>query len=329
MIPRAHHRSQTGFSLIEMGICLVILSVLMVGGLYLYKTYKRDRAIVNEQVARERIVSALAEFVQKYDRFPCPAPLNLTPNDADFGKEPAGCTIGAAGPTDITTGMVPVYALNLPFQRAMDIYSRKMTYAVTSALMKTNGANSPSAAIRVRSNNGETRTAQFIIVNHGPDGKGATALLSTTPGLPCTGTSPDAENCDGDRDFNDFLYAAQSDPYNTNHFDDHLTYNLATKETSLWVMAPTPDGMRISNKNNANVGIGKTIPTEKLHVNGSVKVDSASTDVKVSATGKIITHTSATPGSGDIYSDSRLQAGTTMEGEKIRATIFTYEAPPP
>lgn len=320
---------QSGFSLIEMGLSLLILSVLLVGGMYMYKSYKRDRAIVNEQVARERIVSALADFVQRNDRFPCPAPANLTPDNADFGKEPAGCTAGAAGPNDIQTGMVPVFALNLPFQRATDIYSRKMTYAVTSSLAKINGASSTNAAIRVHSNNGEVRNAQFIIVNHGPDGKGATSLLASGPGSPCSGTSPDQENCDGDRDFNDYLFAAQHNPYAANHFDDHVTYNLATKETSLWVLAPSASGMRISNKNNANVGIGRTMPMEKLHVSGGVKVDSDTSDVEVTATGKIITSNAGGPGSGDIYSDSTIEAGTSMQGEKIRAYVFSYETPPP
>ena len=318
---------QAGFSLVEMGVCLIIMSVLLVGGMYLYKTYKRDREVVNEQISRERIVSALAEFVQKNDRFPCPAPINLTPDSADFGKEPAGCVATSPSATSVVSGMVPVYALNLPFQRATDIYSRKITYAVTESLVQTNGM-SANAAIRVTSNNGEVRNAQFIIVNHGPDGKGATAVLSTTPGLPCTGTAPDVENCDGDRDFNDFQFARQNNPYDANHYDDHVSYNLATKETSLWVMAPSASGMRISNKNNANVGIGKTIPNEKLHVSGGVKVDSGTYEVKVTASGKIITGVTADPGSGEIYSEKQIEAGTTMQGDKIRATVFSYETPP-
>ncbi|MBA4151158.1 MAG: prepilin-type cleavage/methylation domain-containing protein [Acinetobacter sp.] len=307
---------------------MIIMSILLVGGMYMYKTYKRDREVVNEQVSRERIVSAIAEFVQKYDRFPCPAPANLTPDSPDFGKEPAGCTAGGATPTAIVTGIVPVFALNMPFQRAADIYSRKLTYAVTESLVKINGISN-NAAIRVTSNNGEVRNAQFVIVNHGADGKGATAVLSTTVGLPCTGTAPDVENCDGDRDFNDFQYAPQNDPYNANHYDDHLSYNLATKETSLWVMAPGANGSRISNKNNANVGIGKTIPDEKLHVSGGVKLDSGTEEVKVTATGKIITGVTGVAGSGEIYSEKQIEAGTTMQGERIRATVFSYDPPPP
>lgn len=325
---------QSGFSLIEMGVCLIIMSILLVGGMYLYKSYKRDREVVNEQASRERIVSALAEFVQKYDRFPCPADITLTPDSPNFGKEPSGCTSGSAPPTAVVSGMVPVYALNMPFQRATDIYSRKITYAVTESLTKTNGISN-NAAIRVTSNNGETRNAQFVIVNHGSDGKGATSLLSSAPGLPCSGPAPDTENCDGDRDFNDFQYTGQQDPYNPNHFDDHLSYNLATKETSLWVMAPAASGMRISNKNNANVGIGKTMPNEKLHVSGDVKVDSGSDEIEVTATGKISADVvkdpetdDPLPGTGEIYSEKQIEAGTTMQGDRIRANVFSYETAP-
>lgn len=319
---------QAGFSLVEMGICLLIMSVLLVGGMYIYKTYKRDREVVNEQVARERIVSALAEFVQKNDRFPCPAPINLTPDSTDFGKEPAGCSAGSAPPASVVSGMVPVYALNLPFQRATDIYSRKITYAVTESLTKVNGM-STNAAIRVTSNNGEVRNAQFVIVNHGPDGKGATSVMGTAPGIACGGPAPDVENCDNDRDFNDYQFSSQRDPFNANHYDDNISYNLMTKETSLWVMAPAASGMRISNKNNANVGIGKTMPSEKLHVSGGVKVDSVTNEVKVTATGKIITGVTATPGSGEIYGEKQIEAGTTMQGDKIRATVFSYEPASP
>lgn len=321
---RPARNNQHGFSLIEMGISLVIISLLMVGGLYLYKSYKRDRNVVNEQAARERVISALDEFVQKYDRFPCPAPANLVPDSADFGKEPAGCSAGVAGPDAILTGMVPVYTLNLPFQRSLDIYSRKMTYAVTQALTKANGVNNPAAAIRITANNGEVRDAQFVLVNHGPDGKGAVALMAATPGLPCNGPADDVENCDEDRDFNDFLYAAQGTPYSPGHFDDRLSYTLASKETSLWMMAPSASGLRITNKNNANVGIGRTVPSEKLHVSGGVMIDSGSNEVEVTASGKITTSATTTPGSGEIHSEKQIEAGTTMQGDKIRAHIFTY-----
>lgn len=319
---------QSGFSLIEMGVCLLIMAVLLVGGMYLYKSYKRDREVVNEQATRERIVSAIAEFVQKNERFPCPADISLTPDSPDFGKEPSGCSSGSAPPNAVVSGMVPVYALNMPFQRAIDIYSRKMTYAVTQSLTKLNGISN-NAAIRVTSNNGETRNAQFVLVNHGSDGKGAISLMSSTPGLPCTGPAPDVENCDGDRDFNDYQYSGMGDPYNPNHFDDHVSYNLATKETSLWVMAPAASGMRISNKNNANVGIGKTVPSEKLHVSGGVKVDSDSSEVEITATGKIITGADpAVVGSGEIYSEKQIEAGTIMQGDRIRANVFSYETAP-
>lgn len=327
MINHNNHHRQRGFSLIEMGLSLVIMSALLIGGMYLYKGYKRDREVVNEQVARERIISAIAAFVQDNDRFPCPAPANLTPDDANFGKEPTGCSTGGAGPNDILTGMVPVYALDMPFQRALDIYSRKITYAVTESLTKINGVNSPDQAIRVTSNNGDVRNAQFIIVNHGSDGKGAITLTATAPGLACTGPAADVENCDGDRDFRDYQYAPTGGPYMANYFDDHVSYSLATKETSLWVMAPTSSGMRITNKNNANVGIGRTIPSEKLHVNGDVKIDSPSAEAEVSATGKLIANTTGTPGSGEIYSDKQIEAGTIVQGDKIRASVFSYDTP--
>lgn len=312
-----------------MGFSLVILGFLIVAALHMYKSYQSQREVSNEQATRERIVSALALFAEKNDRLPCPADPTLTPDDADFGKEPAGCSAGGPPPAGAyLTGMVPVSALDLPFRHAADSHSRKLTYAVTQALTKTNGMND-AAAIQVTNNNGETRLVPFIIVSHGADGKGAIGLMGRVAGIPCTGAAADVENCNGDQRFRDFQVSHAGGANGPDWFDDHVSYSLASRETSLWVAAPSPTGMVISNKNNANVGIGKTMPEAKLHVNGPVKVDSNAADVKVTATGTISAKTTGVAGTGDIVSEKELEAGTVMQGDKIKATVFTYDPPPP
>lgn len=313
--------SQSGFTLIEMAISMMILGFLLSGILHVYTSYKNDKAVREEFQTRERITSALAFYAEQNNRLPCPADPTLTPDNNDFGKEmTTGCPAGSG----VVQGMVPVHALNLPYHLAADFFDRKMTYAVTASLTQTDGFTD-ATAVRIVNKNGEERTVPFVLVNHGPDGKGARSLLSGAIGTACTGGAADIENCDGDAVFTDLDYATMNDVNSANHFDDRLVYSLYPRETSVWVAAPTASGLEIANKNNANVGIGEAQPKAKLHVNGTVAVDSLDDTVQVKASGQVFAgKTSATAG-GEIKSEDRVEAGTEMEGQKIRASVFFYE----
>ncbi|WP_435641448.1 type II secretion system protein [Micavibrio aeruginosavorus] len=306
------HSAQSGFTLIEMAISMMIIGLLISGSLHVYQSYKNDLAVREEQKTRERIVSALALFAEKNNRMPCPANPLLTPTDNDFGKENlAGCP-AAAG---IVQGMVPVFALDLPFHLAADYFDRKMTYAVTASLTQTGGMTN-AAAIRIVGPNGQERTAPFVLVNHGPDGKGARMLLSAAFSSACTGAAADVENCDGDDLFRDVPYATMTDATTANHYDDKVVYSLYAKETSVWVAAPTGAGMAIANKNDANVGIGITRPEEKLHVAGEILVDATDKAVEINASNQVK--------ADNINSKNVVKAEEEITGNRVRASVFFY-----
>lgn len=312
--------SQSGITLLEMAIALLVVGLFMSAGMHFYGNWKNDRIYRDDLRLRERVTSALAFFVEANGRYPCPANRTLTPDHDDFGKEMTTC--GTSG-APVTQGAVPVHALNLPYYLAADVYHRKFTYAVTTQMARPGGLSAPPRIVVM----GQPQMVAFVLVSHGPDGRGAVPLMASTP-IPCTGTALDTMNCDGDDVFRDYPFSPMAGSNHPNHFDDRLVYSLTTRESSVWVSQSAPDGrMLITNKNDANVGIGVTIPEAKLHVRGEMRVDSSTgtAPVEVTATGRIVAESGSDPSAGHINVDDSVHAADDVRGDKVRANIFYYD----
>jgi hypothetical protein len=240
----------------------------------------------------------------------------------------AGCPIGTKDP--ILVGVVPYVALGISSKDATDGWGRKFTYVVSEYLTdktkyntnigvislkklsggalsqdqlkvywdaaKTNpfdhDCNAGTAAVSMpRSTNG---AYPFMLVSHGPDGKGAyTSLGNVARACDLTMAGPDFangrdnENCNKDATF------ISADPstgiFNTAaglaYFDDMSTLGVISTSNDKWLYDGTD---KIRNQSSttgtpARVGIGITNPQYELHVNGKILADNFYVDTYCSS----------------------------------------------
>jgi len=150
--------SNKGFSLIELCIVLVIIG-LLIGPLFTFlDLYLKEKAwrITHENLAS--ISLALGQYYGTFGHYPCPARLDAQNQDKDFGEETeckvgddkksggststnylrpgTGCSGGVCDATGyggdkIKIGALPNRALGIPFQKVIDGYGNRITYAVT------------------------------------------------------------------------------------------------------------------------------------------------------------------------------------------------------
>ncbi|MFM9890173.1 MAG: type II secretion system protein [Rickettsiales bacterium] len=162
-------------------------------------------------------------------------------------------------------GMIPVRTLGLPDSFAADSWGDKITYAANANL--TEGPDSylkpviggplvyygtlSSAQIATRlpvadNSAAANGVAAFVALSHGPDGRGAYPVDSTSVIGSCGSTSPDAENCDEDNSFIDGRYfdGTQASTF----YDDYMVWdtNLAGQAPLSNVASVTPTTLTCS-----------------------------------------------------------------------------------
>src|SRR5579875_64478 len=132
--------SQAGFNLIQISILLTVASLVMVAVLPSPQSTVKNNA--TSVVKMNAILTALRQYQAATGVLPCPADPTLAMGDNNWGRAAAnpGATgnciggIPAAAYADTTShialGMVPVFALGLSADYALDGYGRDITYAV-------------------------------------------------------------------------------------------------------------------------------------------------------------------------------------------------------
>ena len=133
--------SQSGFTLIELAVILVIVGLIVGASMAMMKPYVDYAQRNGTQEKLKNISTALATFVQNYGRLPCPA--SNTPTVEPFGSP---ISSGATGTNFIETecgartlpndyiGIVPYRALGLTEDNVRDSYGNLITYAVAPVL---------------------------------------------------------------------------------------------------------------------------------------------------------------------------------------------------
>ncbi len=197
---------QAGFSLVEMALVLVILGIIGGMGLPLLTAHIKRSALTKTREHQEYALNAIAAFVERHHRFPCPADPKLT--GADYGLEPM--VRKCPGPK--AEGLLPWRSLGISENFAKDGFKRWMTYVVDSNLAdKEHEGHSqtiPGRQITLRNEQGfpvlvdpSTQNPNFvalILISHGESGVGA--LIGGAQGAKITSetaSSPKRENFDG------------------------------------------------------------------------------------------------------------------------------------
>ena len=240
---RTHHHMHAvrGFSLLELAIVLIIITLVAGLGITLAGNIMSGTDRVATQQRLIVIRQALDTFVAKNGYLPCPANRALVPTDTNFGVElrsgtdcsPASPGMVKDGTGTVYIGALPTQTLGLPASYAADAWSNKLLYAVSA----THIADASSYALKdgpITVRYGDlatqydiTSTATYVVVSHGPDGKGAYPLEGTAVGTACgaitTGNNIDDENCDDSNAiFYDTEYNDGSMP--DSFFDDYIIW---------------------------------------------------------------------------------------------------------
>jgi type II secretory pathway pseudopilin PulG len=246
---------ESGMTLIEVAIGMIVLGLLVTAIIPFYNIYKIDK-IRNTTLANQADVErALKRFALINGRYPGPAKRDLDYGDANYGREvlsgisncswddPDVCRITSnvrqfsarAGAERVIVGDVPFATIGLPYLSMLDGYGNRMTYAVTEHMTSTGGFNQDWGSIYVRNANNvnnsstdknTTSSAHYVVVSHGANGVGAYTKSGTLRASCNVATSligVDKENCDRDGIFK-------------NNYDITNTYDVVSKRKQVDVV---------------------------------------------------------------------------------------------
>ena len=211
-----------GFSLLEMSVVLLIVSLLAGGTAALLSASLQTQQLKETHAKMQMIQKALLDYRRAYHRLPCPADVTKDINTTflnyfgvEGGSGSGNCASGipAANFVDAGTnyyeGMVPTKTLRLPDEVAFDGWGRRIMYAVDKRFatavanepFKTIAITDTTTRMTVNSAAGAALTTQavYVLISFGPNGHGAypRAGVAVTARISFTSSNTDEQNnCD-------------------------------------------------------------------------------------------------------------------------------------
>lgn len=243
---RLRPSSQSGFSLVEVALVMIIGGILlslfsgtlltMISGAKMKTTQERMRA-VND---------AIQIYATANNRLPCVASRTIPVNGAtaiqraEYGRElptaapctgaaPAG-TVRIGGPNWVRIGYVPTRTLNLPDETGYDAWGSRIMYAMSENLGSSTTYDLLAGRIRIDDSLGTEVTTgsngTYTVFSVGPDRRGG---YNTAGNLVAACNVPagriDVANCDdADNVFVATMMTGNNDQTPANHYDDYLIY---------------------------------------------------------------------------------------------------------
>lgn len=291
--------NESGFSLIEVSIVLLIVSIIMVPLLWGWNQYLVKQKGSDSQAALQAVQSALIKYQARNGAYPVPENPNTSimavnpgqqatgPFAACVGNDPVVCQTAGVNSLDagaqVLIGTVPYAELGLPIKLAVDGYHNKLKYAVTLSATVPGTFNETGGGIEVDNIDGTTiynvagtPRSLYFVASMGEDGAGAfTKIGGLVAG--CAAVGLDTANCDQNGRFRNNLNnrpgASNMNEINLaagpNHFDD-FSVTANSRGGGLW--AYVPQALDIQTNQNGNVGVGYAtnyIPLSRVDVNGT------------------------------------------------------------
>ncbi len=205
----------TGFSLVELSIVIVILSIITMLGLEAATAFLGRNAYLTTEAQLRELDKRIDAFYNTYGYLPCPAKETTSPTSSDYGW-PQDCTVPPLSGMDVVAGSVPFRLLGLPASAAIDGFGNRVYYFVTLSLTSLSSFAVRPALIEMRSGQlAEPCTgtcsvlalpnvdpalstgAAYALLSTGADERGATSVEGV-PVRDCAKTGDiriDAQNC--------------------------------------------------------------------------------------------------------------------------------------
>lgn len=254
----------SAFSLVELAICFVIVSLLVGSVLATLSRASETEKYQRSKEKMDKIVAALRVYANTVNRLPCPSSPTSALNSGNYGLQRTNgstCDSGALGSAttgNVYAGVVPTGTIGLPSDYMYDSWGRRFAYVVddyafandisgiSDAAAATNlniiikdGSDNPSTgatnALKSDTTNGGniiTSNAAFVLMSSGPNGSnaylGRGGYSTITGGVNedrnCTPNSSGAKDCSAY--WNNVFIAAPASKQPGFVFDDIVIYKL-------------------------------------------------------------------------------------------------------
>lgn len=126
-------KNNSGFTLLELSIVMVVVGFMTVGALGISKGMMNSSRQNESKTKLQRVDEAIRSYIIRFGRLPCPTKINISVLNSEFGKEV--CTPDEKGVRRLNTntvlvGALPTKALNLENSYSYDGWGNKFVYAV-------------------------------------------------------------------------------------------------------------------------------------------------------------------------------------------------------
>lgn len=327
---------QSGYTLIQMSISLLVLGIIVGSFIQVYSLYKQTQSSITTRENIDTIISKIQSYKQGYGFYPCPAPINVARDNAGYGVPtdyatyanattyPVGtCTNGIcierstrtiSGVTPrVRVGAIPFRQLQMDEETTFDGYGSRIWYAVTEDMCNITTFDETRGGINIVNERDEPQinpagSASFIVFSAGPNKIGAYSKYGQLSSA-CNNTL-DSGNCrDVSNPAQTDLEATYVSSYtaNTNSaavYDDIVQF-FASGVDQVWRRDETTGENIVLNSSNVVVGSNSTGSNELTVVQSTVDNDSGS-----SSYGQMVSANTIGPGyeSGAIRAEGSVMA---------------------
>lgn len=332
-------KSKTAFSLLELSIVILIVSILIVGSMSASVVAINNARYKVTKDRTKEIYKAMGNYLLVNKALPCPASIIALKTSSSYGTAgiASGVCNGGSGvyvgtgtdSADLVYGTIPTQTLGLSADMAEDGFGSKFTYIVAAGFTNpvlagiTSGFGSINPAtgfITVKENldlgttfQVDTNDAIFVIISHGSNKYGAFNNNSSEQNAVSTDT--DEQNnyattfsgtTNGTADFYDTNSYFTASSVSSDSFDDVVFY----KTRNAMLMDFNALSLIVCNSNSTNYGdytVGSTTFTwPETYYDQIVSSNSATTcDAALSGYGKTVTSPTKRCGAFGVW-----QAGT-------------------
>ncbi len=298
----------TGFTLIEVALALIIVGLIMTPLLWLYNLEHKRNMVNDNKAALSKLNVALSNYAQQNDHYPRPASLTLEEGDQGHGfSEPGTDTCNNLATTGyceftnpgngntILIGAVPFATLDMESNRVLDSWKNQILYVVTRdqtdpSTYNPNGlhhittrtidpvsGNSVVTTVTDPHGNSVPVGAEVLLISYGPTGKGAFTAAGRLTAEPCVGAVAEREdiNCNFTIAVDEFLLDGAGEirslAEGTPEYYDDFTNAILSQEKRSWNENVNAFEKVVTDKE--RIGIGTTDPTATIEVAGPVLIE--------------------------------------------------------